>query len=215
MSLLQQLNEELAGLAATVRPSLVGVESNGRVSAPFWGRSRRTEAAGAGTIWHPEGLILTNAHVIRGDQLRVVLADDRRLPARLLAQDRRLDLAALSVEAQDLPTVALGDSRSLQPGNWVVAFGHPWGVRGAVTAGVVIGQGAALPERPAFGDEWIAVSLHYRPGHSGGPLVDAEGRLVGINTVMAGPDVGLAIPLHQIKAFLRDRLGSSPKSNSH
>lgn len=207
--LLRRLNGELADLTREVHASLVRVETDGRRGSgriPAWG-SDPPSAAGAGTIWHPDGLILTNAHVLRGRRLHVVLGDGRRLPARVLASDRELDLAALSVEAGELPTIALGDSRGLQPGNWVVAFGHPWGVEGAATAGVVIGQGPTLPERPGFGREWLAVSTHYRPGHSGGPLVDAGGRLVGINTVMAGPDVGLAVPVHVIKAFLKDRLG--------
>jgi serine protease Do len=189
--LLARLNGELAGLAERICASLVRVETAGR-------------GAGAGTIWHPDGLILTNAHVVQGRSPQVVLPDGRELPARVLAQDRQLDLAALSVEAQDLPTIELGDSRQLRPGSWVVAFGHPWGVHSAATAGVVIGQGR---ERPDFGQRWIAVSLHYRPGHSGGPLVDAAGRLVGINTVMAGPDVGLAVPVQEVKSFLKRRLG--------
>jgi S1-C subfamily serine protease len=74
---------------------------------------------------------------------------------------------------------------------------------------VVIGQGQMLPERPEFGRNWIAASLHYRPGHSGGPLVDAGGRLVGINTVMAGPDVGLAVPVQEVKIFLKRRIGGT------
>ena len=207
--LLTRLNDELADLSSEVHASLVRVETEGRRGYrrfSTWGSNAPT-AAGAGTIWHPDGLILTNAHVVRGGKLHVILANGRRLPARLLAGDRDLDLAALSIEADGLPTIALGDSRRLQPGNWVVAFGHPWGVDGAATAGVVIGQGPALPERPGFGRDWLAVSLHYRPGHSGGPLVDAEGKLVGINTVMAGPDVGLAVPVHVIKSFLKERLG--------
>ncbi|MFQ5923288.1 MAG: trypsin-like peptidase domain-containing protein, partial [Anaerolineales bacterium] len=97
----------------------------------------------------------------------------------------------------------LGDSATLQPGHWVMAFGHPWGVEGAATAGVVIGQGAQLP---LFGRDWLAVGLHYRPGHSGGPLVDSAGRLVGINTVMVGPDMGLAVPVHEVKRFLKHSL---------
>ena len=121
---------------------------------------------------------------------------------------RRYVLPPVLVISSGPPEVAkLIAGLQLQPGNWVVAYGHPWGVDGAATAGVVIGQGPTLPERPRFGRDWLAVSLHYRPGHSGGPLVDAEGRLVGINTVMAGPDVGLAVPVHVIKSFLKVRLG--------
>lgn len=190
---LQQLSAEMSGIVADVRRSLVQI-TNGR------------HGAGAGTIWHSDGLILTNAHVVKSRSLRVVLANERTLPARLLAHDRNRDLAALGVEAADLPTIELGNSKCLQPGQWVLALGHPWGVAGAVTAGIVTGVGAHLPEMPLSEREWIAVSLHLRPGHSGGPLVDAKGRLVGINTIMAGPDVGLAVPVHAVKAFLRQAL---------
>jgi serine protease Do len=190
--LLQQLNDELAAVAEEARRSLVSI-SNGQ------------RGAGAGTIWHPEGLILTNAHVVRLRSPRVALPDGRELPARVLAHDAGLDLAALRVDASDLPTIGLGRSKGLQPGEWVLALGHPWGVTGAATAGVVIGMGPppemAMPQR-----ELLHVGLHLRPGHSGGPLVDIQGRLVGINTMMAGPDVGLAVPVHVVKDFLRQAL---------
>jgi serine protease Do len=190
---IQDFNTESARLSEQVHASLVRVES-GRFGA------------GAGTIWHSEGLILTNSHVARSGRLWVTLPDGRRATARLLARSRELDLAALSIELSDLPVIELGDSVALQPGHWVMAFGHPWGVSGAATAGIVIGQGAVLPDRPAFGRDWLAVGLHYRPGHSGGPLVDSSGRLVGINTVMVGMDVGLAVPVHEVKHFLKRSL---------
>jgi serine protease Do len=191
--LLERWNLEMAGVVGDVRRSLVQV-ANGRN-----GRS----GAGAGTVWHADGLILTNAHVIRRHPIHVILPDGQTLPARVLAHDRDLDLAALGVEVTGLPTIELGNSKCLQPGDWVLALGHPWGVRGAVTAGVVTGVGAGLPDLPRSDHEWIAVSLHLRPGYSGGPLVDAEGRLVGINAMMAGPDVGLAVPVHVVVGFLR------------
>jgi serine protease Do len=93
-----------------------------------------------------------------------------------------------------------------------MALGHPWGVPGAATAGVVIGTGEDMPEMPLTGRDWIAVGLHLRPGHSGGPLVDSQGRLVGINTMMIGPEVGMAVPVHVVKAFLRRELGT-PRQN--
>jgi serine protease Do len=192
---LKELNAEMAAVIDGVRRSLVQI-TNGR------------RGAGAGTIWHSEGLILTNAHVARGHSVKVTLPSGRSLPARLLAEDRVHDLAALGVDATNLPAIELGDSRQLQPGQWVFALGHPWGVAGAVTAGVVTGVGARLPEMPLSDREWVAVSLHLRPGDSGGPLVDAQGRLVGINTMMAGPDIGLAVPVHVLKVFLRQALGA-------
>lgn len=197
--LLQQLNGELSAVTEGVRRSLVQI-TNGR------------RGSGAGTIWHADGLILTNAHVVGRRSLRVSLPNGSAqpaqvLPARLLAHSRSLDLAALSVDASGLPAIGLGSSRNLQPGQWVLAMGHPWGVIGAATVGVVIDVGLP-PEMPGLGRELIQVDLPLRPGYSGGPLVDVHGRLVGINTMMAGPEVGLAIPVHEVKRFLRRALGS-------
>jgi serine protease Do len=194
-NLLKQLNNEISATVEKVRHSLVHI-SNGR------------GGNGAGTIWHSDGLIITNAHVIhRHRNLRITLPDGQTFPARLLAHDTGRDLAALSVEAANLPTIELGHSNQLQAGQWVLALGHPWGVPGAATAGIIIDMGQP-PEMPASRGELIQVSLHLRPGHSGGPLVDIHGRLIGINTMIAGPDVGLAVPIHVVKAFLQQRLGS-------
>jgi S1-C subfamily serine protease len=197
-TLLQQLNDALADTVDSVRKSLVQI-TNG-------------QGVGAGTIWHSDGLIITNAHVVRGHHsLNVTLPDKRKLPAQVIAYDESADLAALAVEARDLPTIEIGDSRQLKAGQWVMAVGHPWGVQGAVTSGVVIGIGANLPEMGQMqpGREWIALSLHMRPGHSGGPLVDSEGRLVGINTMITGPDVGFAIPVQTVKSFLKETIGKA------
>ncbi len=190
----QQLNEDMASMVAKVRRSLVQI-TNGR------------GGVGAGTIWHADGLIITNHHVIAGrSSLKVTLSQGRDLPARLLASDPEHDLAALSVQVNNLPTITLGDSRRLQPGQWVLAVGHPWGVPGAVTAGIVIDTGTP-PEMAANRGEFIQVGLHLRPGHSGGPLVDEQGRLVGVNTMITGPSVGLAVPIHIVKQFLQETLG--------
>jgi S1-C subfamily serine protease len=194
-NLWQQLNGEMSTIIEKVRPSLVQI-NNGR------------GGAGAGTIWHADGLIVTNAHVIAGHgPLKVTLGDGRTVPARVLAADPDHDLAALSVEANNLPTIALGESKQLRPGQWVLALGHPWGVPGAATAGIVIDTGTP-PEMPGGRREFIQVGLHLRPGHSGGPLVNVQGQLVGLNTMITGPEVGLAIPVYTIKAFLRHALGT-------
>ena len=190
--LLVQLNAELAEIVAKARRSLVQIH-NGR------------RGSGAGSIWHPDGLIVTNAHVVAGRaRVEVTLSDRRQLPARLIAHDEMRDLAALTIDAHDLPTVEPGNAKQLQPGQWVMALGHPWGVPGAVTGGVVIGVGSQLPEMPPLRHDWIVVNLHMRPGHSGGPLIDGSGRLVGVNTMITGPDVGFAVPVHVIKAFLKE-----------
>lgn len=192
-SILQQLNQQLAATVENVWASLVQI-SNGR------------GGQGAGTLWHTDGLIITNAHVVGHDNLTVTLPDQQTLPARLLAIDPERDLAALAVPANGLPTIELGDSRQLQPGELVLALGHPWGVKNAVSAGPVIGVGRP-PELPNLQREFVQAGLQLRPGHSGGPMVSVAGRLVGVNTLITGPEVGLAIPIFDVKQFLRQRLG--------
>lgn len=192
-SLFAQINAALADITALAKGSLVEINTG--------------MGGGAGTIWHSDGLIITNAHVInRRGEIYVKLPDGTTLPANLLAIDPLRDIAALSIEAHDLPTIELGKSKELRAGQFVTAIGHPFGVRGAATSGIVIGTGSDdLPEM-ITGREWVMVSLHLRPGHSGGTLVDATGRLVGINTVMTGPDVGGAVPVDVVKQFLKATL---------
>lgn len=167
-----------------------------------------SRGAGAGTIWHSDGLIITNAHVARYGALQVALHDGRVLPATVIARDEERDLAALSIEANDLPTIPIGSSRHLQPGQWVMALGHPWGVTNAVTGGILIGVGNNLPELKVMRQDWVVADLHLRPGNSGGPMIDVAGRLIGVNTLMTGPGVGVAVGVDAAKQFLRDTLGA-------
>ena len=189
------MSQGVEQLVAQTRLSLVEVRSGAR-------------GIGSGAVWHSDGLILTNAHVVGNGPVRVKIGDGTETPARILAKDDALDVAALMVEAESLIPIELGDSRRLHPGQWVLAVGHPWGAKGAATAGIVIGSGEDLPLTPSSSREWIAVDLPLRPGHSGGPLVDSEGRQVGICTMMAGPEVGMAVPGHVVKEFLKRELGS-------
>jgi S1-C subfamily serine protease len=191
---LDRLNGQMAAVIDNARRSLVQVH-NGR------------RGNGAGTILHPDGLIVTNAHVVQGRSPRITLADGRTMPGRLLAYDEKRDLAAVQIEATSLPVITLGNGNGLQVGQMVVALGHPWGVIGATTAGMVIAVGRPVQGLPFDGD-LIQVGCRLRPGHSGGPMVDGEGRLVGINTMIAGPEVGLAVPIHTVKRFLKESLGS-------
>lgn len=193
---LERLNAALAEVCDRVCASVVQVRDESR-------------GAGAGTIWHAEGLIVTNAHVVHQGPLKVALSDGRVLDARLLARDEQHDLAALAVEASDLPTIELGSARRMHPGQWVMALGHPWGVANAVTEGVLIGVGRQLPELPLASQDWVVADLHLRPGNSGGPLVDAHGRLIGVNTLMNSPGVGVAVSVEAVKDFLRRTLGTS------
>ena len=192
-NILQAFSDELAALATNVRSTLVQVRSG-------------NYGVGAGTIWHPDGLIVTNAHVAHDNDLFVTLPNGQEMPAQIIARDREQDLAAVMVRAHDLPTIALGDSTQLEAGQWVMAMGHPFGIIGSMSAGVVIGMSNQWQSMLPPNRDWVVVNLQLRPGHSGGPLVDTEGRLIGINTMMNGLDVGIAIPVHVAKAFVKERL---------
>jgi serine protease Do len=194
MSVLQQLNQDIQQVVGQTRRALVQV-TNGQ------------QGQGAGTIWHPEGMIITNAHVVGGvRQVKVQLYDHSELAAQVIGVDSERDLAILAVEAHDLPTIEVGDSRHVQAGEWVMALGHPWGVIGAVTSGPIIGFGHQLPNLPPLKNDWLVANLAMRPGHSGGAMVDTEGRLLGVNTLITHAEVGLAVPVHVVKQFLKQRI---------
>ena len=195
LSVLEKFDSQLAMLIARAQKSLVQVHVDGRGN-------------GAGTIVHGDGLIVTNAHVVQRRRPRITLANGRKLTGSLLASDERLDLAAVSVEAENLPVIPLANGKGVKTGQMVIALGHPWGVQGASTAGMVIALGKPLDRLPYEGP-LIQVGCHLRPGHSGGPMIDDQGRLVGINTMIAGPQVGLAIPIQTVKRFLKTALGSN------
>lgn len=195
MSVLQSLNNELAGVVEKIRPNLVQIQNKGR-----------NQSGGAGIIWDTDGLIITNAHVVAPSIKRhrsptIVLPDGTTSDCEVVAIDNAHDLAALKVSAPNLDAVSVGDSKSLVSGDWVTAIGHPWGVVGAVTSGMVITVGQS-PEIQYEGD-LIQVGLHMRPGHSGGAMVNDQGALIGINCMIAGPDVGLAIPSATVKQFVK------------
>jgi serine protease Do len=164
-------------------------------------------SAGSGVIWISHGLIITNAHVAR-DRAAVVLPGGRAIEARGLAWDPEHDLAALAVDADGLSAADVGDSDTLRVGDLVVAVGYPFGVAGAVTAGVIHALG---PRRPA-GPRFIQADLGLAPGNSGGPLADARGRVVGINAMIAG-GLALAVPSNVVTRFLASlRVGAATMS---
>ncbi len=157
------------------------------------------QGGGSGVIWQPDGLIITNAHVARGPHATVELADGRRFAATVTARDERRDLAALKVDAADLPAATIGDSDTLRVGSLVLAVGNPLGLTGALTTGVV--HAAATPDGPR-GHGWVRADVRLAPGNSGGPLADAEGRVIGINSMIAG-GLALAVPSNAVERFLR------------
>ncbi|OGN89464.1 MAG: hypothetical protein A2158_02345 [Chloroflexi bacterium RBG_13_46_14] len=193
-SAIHQVNEEIASLVKQARLSLV-IIGDGHGSC------------GGGTVWHPDGLVVTNSHVVRSKRCEVTLPDGRILTARLLARDEKQDLAALVVDIEGLDAIELGESASLEPGQFVLALGHPRGLKGVATAGIYMGT-EENRLRVLFTENLLAVNLPLRPGNSGGPLIDSEGRMIGINTAMTGHNTGLAIPVNVAKVFLKKALGS-------
>jgi serine protease Do len=162
-------------------------------------------SSGSGVIWTTGGTIVTNAHVASEDRVDVKLWDGRSYPGTVTARDFRRDLAKLQVKALDLPAVTPGDSHSLRIGELVIAVGNPLGFIGALTTGVL----HALGPIPQLGRlPWVQADVRLAPGNSGGPLADAQGRVIGINTMVAG-GLALAIPSRDVVAFL-EKGASSP-----
>ena len=155
---------------------------------------------GAGTVWRPDGTIVTNHHVAPWDGAEVAGADGRFSSARVVARDLENDLAVLKVEQSVGTPVQVGDARRLRPGELVLALGHPGGVRWALSAGVVTVAPSARPE----GRELIRSDVPLAPGNSGGPLADAHGRVVGINAMIGG-GMGLAVPSHLVERLIARR----------
>ncbi len=136
---------------------------------------------GSGFIISGDGLILTNAHVVKdADEVTVKLTDRREFPAKVLGADTRTDVAVLRIDAQSLPVVPLGNPRDLKVGEWVLAIGSPFGFESSVTAGVVSAKGRTLPEDSFV--PFIQTDVAINPGNSGGPLFNANGEVVGINS---------------------------------
>ncbi len=145
------------------------------------GQGAPMRGEGSGFIVSADGLILTNAHVVDDAQkVTVKLTDRREFEARVIGSDEKSDVAVLKIDAQDLPVVRLGDPRSLQVGEWVVAIGSPFGFENSVTAGIVSAKGRNLPDDTYV--PFIQTDVAVNPGNSGGPLFNLRGEVVGINS---------------------------------
>jgi serine protease Do len=156
-------------------------------------------SGGSGVVWDAGGLVLTNAHVARASEAEVELWDGRRFPARIASRDARRDLASLRISALDLQPAAAGNSDTLRPGELVIAIGSPLGFAGALSSGVVHSLGAL----PGMGRQnWIRADVQLAPGNSGGPLANAQGQVIGINTAIVN-GLGVAVPSNAAARFLR------------
>jgi serine protease Do len=153
---------------------------------------------GSGVVWSQDGQVVTNAHVLAGNSVEVELWSGQRFPASIRSVDRGRDLAALQVNSGGLHSAVQGDSDALRPGELVIAVGSPFGFIGAVSTGVIHSIGAQLgvPAR-----RWVASDVRLAPGNSGGPLANAKGEVIGLNTMIAG-GLSLAIPSKSVSRFL-------------
>jgi S1-C subfamily serine protease len=206
--LLDAYSRTLTQVAATLAPSVAAV-----LVASGGGR-RASAGSGSAVALTTDGYLLTSAHVVAGGESgRLDLADGRRLRFRVRGSDPLSDLAVLVAEHGDLDAAKLGDADSLRVGQLVVAIGNPLGLAGSVTAGVVSALGRSLParsgDRVRVIDDVIQTDAALNPGNSGGALADSAGRVVGINTALAGVGLGLAVPINRttqriIGALMRD-----------
>jgi serine protease Do len=161
---------------------------------------------GSGFVVKSNGVIATNAHVLSDSALTVRLWDGSSFPASLKARSSRRDLAVLQIPTTNLTPVALSNSDDLRVGELVIAVGNPLGFIGAVTTGVV----HAIGRRPGLGPvKWIQADVQLAPGNSGGPLADARGRVVGVNTMVAA-GLGLAVPSNAVAQLLAGDLDQAP-----
>jgi S1-C subfamily serine protease len=159
------------------------------------------EGAGSGVVITPDGFLLTSAHVVaRAARGTATLPDGRELEYQVVGADPLSDLAVLRARGHELPPAVLGEADDLQVGQLVVAIGNPLGLAGSVTAGVVSALGRSLPTRAGSAtrlvENVIQTDAALNPGNSGGALADSRGRVVGINTAVAGIGVGLAVPIN-------------------
>lgn len=181
------------------------------------GGQQQAPRAGSGTgfIISPDGYILTNNHVVEGaDRVQVIMGDKREFTARVVGRDPNTDVAVIKVDARDLPTARLGDADRLEVGDWVLALGYPLDLGQTTTAGIVSAKGRSIGIMGRSGAEaplehFIQTDAAINPGNSGGPLVDLQGRVVGINTAIASPTgfysgYGFSLPINMARRVAED-----------
>ena len=218
-----QLGTSFAPIVKKAAPSVVSIYSTHIVHLrpnPFFRQffgdqlgpnTRRLQSLGSGVIISPDGYILTANHVVEdADEIKVAIgdnADDKKYTAKVVGTDPPTDVAVLKIEAQDLPAITLGDSGGLEVGDVVLAIGNPFGMGQSVTMGIISGLGRHYKEMGGY-QNFIQTDAAINHGNSGGALVDAEGRLVGINTWIASSSggsegVGFAVPINMARRVMQ------------
>jgi serine protease Do len=206
MEALDGYSRTVSAVAERLGPSVANLRVTRRI------RGGRVDGGGSGVVISPDGFILTSAHVVDGvrREIQASFVDGREETAEVIGADPLSDLALLRAQADDLPPAALGDADRLRVGQLVVAIGNPYGFASSVTAGVVSALGRSLPTRAGrIVDNVIQTDAALNPGNSGGALAEGQGRVVGVNTAVAGIGLGLAVPINDatrriVGALMRD-----------
>ena len=232
-AILHALEDAFASVADRVTPAVVNVGAKSRKGAPseggptpeneqrfreFFGPElyerffkrrgprEETRAAGSGVIVDPKGYILTNAHVVENAaEIEVRLSDDRKFSATLVGRDPKTDLAVVKIDpgSSALPVAELGDSDKLRIGQWAIAIGNPFGLDRTVTVGIISATGRTKVGVATY-EAFIQTDASINPGNSGGPLLNLDGRVIGINTaiVSSGQGIGFAIPINMVREVM-------------
>jgi serine protease Do len=207
-------------VAHDVLPAVVNIQTEATIRRrevdPFFGffggnREYRTQSLGSGFVWSSDGIVVTNNHVVEGaSSITVNFNDGTQLPAKLIGVDPDSDVAVLRVSAKNLATAPIGTSGDLMIGETVVAVGNPFGLSGSVTTGVVSALGRSVPsnEQGRTFTDFIQTDASINPGNSGGPLLNIEGKVIGINTAIYAnaQGIGFAIPVDRARKVIQDLL---------
>jgi S1-C subfamily serine protease len=172
-------------------------------------RERIVRGTGSGFIINANGQILTNAHVVNGaDRVSVTLKDGRTFEGKVLGQDPVTDVAVIQIQTNNLPTVAIGNSDALQPGEWVIAIGNPLGLDNTVTAGIISATDRSSSDVGVSDKRvgFIQTDAAINPGNSGGPLLNSRGEVIGINTaiIQGAQGLGFAIPINTVQRIAQE-----------